>query len=115
MRDLFMHGQLQPAITDDVFTYISIDADVEGGSVQWYRWFCLMNITHDQFAEAVSATGNPRASEAGRLVPGWHIITQNDDGIVWVFRYPGPNLARREFDEANEEYGRWLESMETTP
>lgn len=89
----FINGQLMPSIYDDVFRYLASESYDYTGDVTTIGWYVTrFTIDRDDIRRAVSVTGNPRASEAGAVLPGDYLTLTNSDGIIWAFYYPGPDL-----------------------
>lgn len=105
----FLNGELQPSRYDDVYRHILSDAQMFTGDDQIIGWtVSIMKIERLDIIRAVAATGNPAASVAGAVVPGWYLIHQNSDGIVWVYFYHDNQLAASmEFSRAELVYDEW--------
>lgn len=69
----------------DLDEYVADTGDVE----QPLGWVGLIQITRDQIATWVSSQGDPWMSEARNFAPGWYIVRQDSNGLVWGMSYGG--------------------------
>ena len=84
----FEYGELQPSIYDDVFRFLAAyGSDYVGNDDETGWTVTKIYVDRAILAEAVSATGNPRASEARANLRGSYLIRVNSDGLVWAYRY----------------------------
>jgi hypothetical protein len=105
-RPEFANGQLMPSIYDDVFKHLASDAQMWTGDVETVGWYVSeFHIDREDIRRAVSVTGNPRASEAGAIGPGWYLTLIDEQGLIWAYYY-GQNLtlSHDDFGEATEAY-----------
>lgn len=102
----FPNGELQPSRYDDVHRHIAQDAQMYTGDDQTIGWtVSIMKVERLDIIRAVSATGNPAASVAGAVVPGWYCYHVNSDGVIWAYFYGDNALgANLEFHRAELVY-----------
>lgn len=99
----FEHGELQPSIFDDVFRYLNgLSHDYVGNDSETGWTVTKIYVDRGYLAEAISATGNPRASEARADLRGDYLIRVNSDGLVWAYRYKSTPDMMVDYAEACE-------------
>lgn len=113
---------------DDFLKWISPDYyEADTGSVEEpIGWVGLIKIDRTLIAEYVSTFGDPWMSEALNFEPGWYIVRQDDNGLVWGLGYGGwcnqhdaicydthaESSARADFEEAEQVSAHWHAMVE---
>lgn len=80
------------------------DPNRETGTVEWHGWFGIFHITREEIAAYVSEFGDPWMSERRNFEPGWYIVKQNNDGLVWAFAYASEGLAEVDFEKIDKQF-----------
>lgn len=109
-RPELLNGELMPSIYDDVFKHLAADSDDYTGDVMTVGWYVTrFTVGRKDIARAAQAVGNPRATEAGAILPGDYLTLTDSNGFIWAYYYPGPDLGSTmncDFGDAAELYER---------
>lgn len=99
---------------DQFFKRIDLDEAIDDcGSVDMpLGHLMLVNVTRDMVAEYVSTCGDPWMSERRNFEPGWYIVRQDDNGLVWGIGYGedctfNEEQARHDWNEALRVWIAW--------
>ena len=109
---MFDNGELVSSHADDVLRHLAHNTDEYTGQDEFGYTVTIMQISRGDIAEAVSAVGNPWASEQRNFDFGWYLVKISDNGLVWGWYYGyGPDsgdTARRDYEQVERAYLNWV-------
>ena len=111
---------IMPEKHDPFFKFIGIDETLaDTGSVEApVGWVALVYLTEDLIRgmEYEYAPTGYNLTKEEYPEPGWYIIRQDDNGLIWAMIYGEGTLAeegaRADFASAESTYADWCERME---
>lgn len=113
---MFDHGVLESSRTDGFTKWLIahqdeiFDPNSTSGNVECETgWFGVAHVSVTDIMRYVSEEGDPWMSAARNFKAGVFIVSQNNDGLVFLYRYDNEAHLDRDWTDAEDVYGAWLD------